>query len=73
MKWNKTQYRVYIMTNYKKSVLYTGVTNNLEQRTIEHYFDRIDKRLLPESIMPSLFYIMNCISILKMRLPVKKK
>jgi len=32
------------MTNYKKSVLYTGVTNNLEQRTIEHYFDRIDKK-----------------------------
>jgi len=24
-------------------VLYIGVTNNLEQRIIEHYFDRIDK------------------------------
>ena len=34
------QYYVYILTNYKKAVLYTGVTNNLEQRIIEHYLDR---------------------------------
>ena len=44
MKWNSTQYFVYVTTNYTKSVLYTGVTNNLEQRTIEHYFDRMDKK-----------------------------
>jgi putative endonuclease len=40
MKWNKTQYCVYITTNYTKKVLYTGVTNNLEQRIIEHYLSR---------------------------------
>jgi putative endonuclease len=34
------QYYVYIVTNYKKTVLYVGVTNNLEQRIIEHYLDR---------------------------------
>ena len=34
------KYYVYILTNYKKSVLYTGMTNNLEQRIIEHYLDR---------------------------------
>jgi putative endonuclease len=34
------QYYVYILTNYKKTVLYTGVTNNLEQRIIEHYIDK---------------------------------
>jgi len=34
------QYYVYILTNYKKTVLYTGVTNNLEQRIIEHYLDK---------------------------------
>ena len=34
------QYYVYILANYKKTVLYTGVTNNLEQRIIEHYLDR---------------------------------
>jgi putative endonuclease len=33
-------YYVYITTNYKKTVLYTGVTNNLEQRIIEHYLDK---------------------------------
>jgi len=34
------QYYVYILTNYHKTVLYTGVTNNLEQRIVEHYLDR---------------------------------
>jgi len=31
---------VYITTNPKKSVLYTGFTNNLEYRLIEHYLNR---------------------------------
>jgi len=31
---------VYIVTNYKKTVLYTGVTNNLKQRLTEHYLNR---------------------------------
>ena len=29
-------YYVYIITNWKNSVLYTGVTNNLERRMYEH-------------------------------------
>ena len=29
-------YYVYILTNVKNTVLYTGVTNNLERRIIEH-------------------------------------
>ncbi|MEO7211838.1 GIY-YIG nuclease family protein [Mucilaginibacter sp.] len=28
----------YILTNYNKTVLYTGVTNGLEKRLYEHYF-----------------------------------
>ncbi|MDB5122669.1 MAG: endonuclease [Mucilaginibacter sp.] len=28
----------YILTNYTKKVLYTGVTNDLERRLCEHYF-----------------------------------
>lgn len=31
---------VYITTNPNKTVLYTGITNYLEQRIIEHYMDR---------------------------------
>ena len=30
------QYSVYILTNRYNSVLYTGVTNNLERRVLEH-------------------------------------
>ena len=32
----ENQYFVYIMTNQNNTVLYTGVTNNLERRVIEH-------------------------------------
>lgn len=35
---------VYIITNPRKSVLYVGVTNNLEQRLIEHYLNRGQKK-----------------------------
>jgi putative endonuclease len=31
---------VYILTNQLRTVLYTGVTNNLEQRIIEHWLSR---------------------------------
>ncbi len=34
---NKRSYSVYILTNLNKTALYTGVTNNLEIRIIEHY------------------------------------
>ncbi|PVD52448.1 endonuclease [Terrimonas sp.] len=33
-------YYVYILTNFTKTVLYTGITNNLPQRIIEHYLAR---------------------------------
>ena len=34
---NNREYYVYIITNFNKKVLYTGVTNNLRQRLVEHY------------------------------------
>jgi putative endonuclease len=37
MRAEQTVYYVYILTNYKKTVLYTGVTNSLERRIMEHY------------------------------------
>jgi putative endonuclease len=40
MKISCHEYDVYIITNKLKTVLYTGVTNNLQQRIIEHYLNR---------------------------------
>ncbi|MCB0847331.1 MAG: GIY-YIG nuclease family protein [Bacteroidetes bacterium] len=33
-------YHVYIVTNFSKTVLYTGMTNNLTRRLLEHYHNR---------------------------------
>ena len=33
------KYVVYILTNKNKTTLYIGVTNNLQRRLSEHYFD----------------------------------
>ena len=33
-------YHVYIVTNANRTVLYTGVTNDLPQRLVEHYLNR---------------------------------
>ena len=30
------EYYVYILTNYSKTVFYTGVTNDIERRVLEH-------------------------------------
>jgi putative endonuclease len=40
MQGTEKQYFVYILTNYNRRVLYTGITNDLEQWIIEHYLDR---------------------------------
>lgn len=34
------KYYVYILTNQHKTVLYTGVTNNLKERILQHYQNR---------------------------------
>ena len=34
------QFYTYILTNTTKSVLYVGMTNNLQRRLTEHYFNR---------------------------------
>ncbi len=34
------KYFIYIITNYNKTVLYVGVTNNLERRLTEHFLNR---------------------------------
>ncbi len=44
MRVNEIKYSVYIVTNISKKVLYTGMTNSLEERITEHYLGRIDKK-----------------------------
>lgn len=41
---NKCNYYVYITTNPRKTVLYTGVTNNLKIRIGQHYLIRGDSK-----------------------------
>ena len=36
-------YYTYILTNYNRTVLYTGITNNLELRILQHYLKSISK------------------------------
>ena len=38
--YKQHHYYVYIVTNPERTVLYTGVTNNLSQRLIEHWANR---------------------------------
>jgi putative endonuclease len=40
MKVSKSIYSVYILTNFNKTVLYIGMTNDLTQRLIEHYLEK---------------------------------
>ena len=44
MKLIERLYYVYIVTNKRKTVLYTGMTNDLEQRITEHYIDRLESK-----------------------------
>lgn len=37
-------YYVYILTNFHKTVLYTGMTNNLSRRLFEHHNDILNKK-----------------------------
>ena len=40
MRSSEKKFYVYILTNAKKTVYYTGVTNDLAQRLVEHYLSR---------------------------------
>ncbi len=40
----KDNFYVYITTNPRKTVLYTGVTNNLKVRIRQHYDNRANKK-----------------------------
>ena len=44
MSVNEKLYCIYILNNKIKMVLYTGITNDLEQRIVKHYIDRIEKK-----------------------------
>jgi putative endonuclease len=32
----KREYSIYIMTNHNNTVMYTGITNDLQRRVMEH-------------------------------------
>ncbi len=51
----KHHYNVYIMTNANRSVLYIGVTNDLERRVHEHFDGVIKGYLLQRCRMNGSF------------------
>ncbi len=42
MRVSKTIFPVYILTNFNKKVLYNGMTDDLAQRLIEHYLEKVN-------------------------------
>lgn len=42
MYWNKPRFWTYILTNWEHTVLYTGMTNHLPFRLMEHYAGMAD-------------------------------
>jgi putative endonuclease len=55
--FNRHLYYVYILTNHERTVLYIGMSNNLEQRLTEHYFNRgIPKTFAGKYYCYSLLY-----------------
>ena len=40
----KREFYVYILSNPERTVLYTGMTNNITRRLIEHYINRGDPK-----------------------------
>lgn len=66
-------YYLYILTNQRKTVLYTGVTNDLEQRIPEHWPNRGIKTHLRESTTLFTYYSTKSIFTLMMLLHEQKK
>ena len=52
------QYYVYIMTNKRNSVLYTGVTNDLKKRVYEHRTKLIDGFTKKYNVSKLVYYEM---------------
>lgn len=49
-------YYVYILTNYTKTVFYTGITDNIQRRTYEHNNELIDGFTKKYNVKILLYY-----------------
>ena len=67
------EYYIYITSNPERSVLYTGVTNNLDNRLIEHWSNHGQLKHLRAGIIVITWYTMKCFLILMMLSPEKSK
>jgi predicted GIY-YIG superfamily endonuclease len=65
-------YYTYILTNYNKTVLYTGVTNDIEKRLYEHYFGINQKSSFTSNTSASTYCATKGINMLIMPSNVKK-
>lgn len=64
-------YYTYILTNFKKTVLYVGITNNLPQRITEHYLDRLKKQTFAGKY--ECYYLLHFESFPKPSIAIKRE
>ena len=63
---------VYIVTNHERTVLYIGVTNNLDARLSEHYFNKGIAKTFAGNSIAITWFIMKSFSSSMMQLQEKK-
>ncbi|MCY7310805.1 MAG: GIY-YIG nuclease family protein [Chitinophagaceae bacterium] len=70
--YKQHHYYVYIVTNPERTVLYTGVTNNLSQRLIERWVNKGHPKLLLVNTIATILFTLNIFLISTIQLQEKK-
>lgn len=53
------EFYTYIVTNPNRKVLYTGVTNNLQKRVVDHYLNRGSKETFVTVLFGMVLFLLH--------------